>query len=259
MHSEITLLSLLCCNGHLCEAQNKRMASVDRQRAGAGKRSGNWRAELSRRANACANHSRRQASQGKHQSGAPQAFLNGTPFKFKCYGPLNDLKRFVQRMPIWPMSARRCYSCALVAAAHSHTRARARLISIARQLPERLLASALPVADALPSCWSALRRYVQCSRAVCGHGEDAANVSLLHRVDTSSGCAQPLGPQRSPPLLAHVPVCTAPPLPARADGSAAFWPASSCGHAAHARDRARLVCLLPAAAPPAPHQPCTPG
>ena len=121
MHSKITLLSLLCCNGHLCEAQNKRMASVDRQRAGAGKRSGNWRAELSRRANACANRSRRQASQGKHQSGA---FL-------KCYGPLNDLKRFVQtydisyiyivqRMPIWPGGA----SCALVAAAHSHKRAR---------------------------------------------------------------------------------------------------------------------------------------
>ena len=46
-----------------------------------------WRAELSRRANACANRSRRHASQGKQQSGAPQAFLNATPFKFKCYGP----------------------------------------------------------------------------------------------------------------------------------------------------------------------------
>ena len=87
MHSEITLL---CCNGHLCEAQNNRMESEDRQRAGAGKRSGNWRAVQSRRANARAKHSRRQASQGKQQSGAPQAFLNGTPFKFKCYGHLND-------------------------------------------------------------------------------------------------------------------------------------------------------------------------
>ena len=83
MHSEITLL---CCNGHLCEAQNNRMESEDRQRAGAGKRSGNWRAVQSRRANPRAKHSRRQASQGKQQSGAPQAFLNATPFKFKCYG-----------------------------------------------------------------------------------------------------------------------------------------------------------------------------
>ena len=148
-------------------------------------------------------------------------------------------------MPIWPMSARRCYSCALVAAAHSHTRARARLISIARQLPERLPASALPVADALPSCWSALRRYVQCSRAVCGHGEDAANVSLLHRVDTSSGCAQPLGPQRSPPLLAHVPVCTAPPLPARAVASAARLARISL-RARRACARSRATSLLPA-------------
>ena len=162
---------------------------------------------------------------------------------------LRPLKRFEKvrsRMPIWPMSARRCYSCALVAAAHSHARARARLISIARQLPERLLASALPVADALPSCWSALRRYVQCSRAVCGHGEDAANVSLLHRVDTSSGCAQPLGPQRSPPLLAHVPVCTAPPLPARAVASACCFQARICLRARRACARPRATSLPPA-------------
>ena len=53
---------------------------------------------------------------------------------------------------------------------------------------------------------------VQCSRAVCGHGDDAAIVSILHRVVTSSGCALPLDPPRAPPLLAHVPVCTAPPL-----------------------------------------------
>ena len=172
---------------------------------------------------------------------------------------LRPLKRFEKvrsRMPIRPMSARRCSLSlaghALVAAAHSHTRARARLISIARQLPERLLASALPVADALPSCWSALRRYVQCSRAVCGHGEDAANVSLLHRVDTSSGCAQPLGPQRSPPLLAHVPVCTAPPCRHALLPLLLVWRASPCGHAAHARVRARLVCLPPAASPPVP-------
>ena len=86
---------------------------------------------------------------------------------------------------------------------------------------------------------------VQCSRAVCGHGDDAAIVSILHRVVTSSGCALPLDPPRAPPLLAHVPVCTAPPLPARAVASAARLARISL--------RARRACARPRATslPPA--------
>ena len=257
MHSEITLLSLLCCNGHLCEAQNKRMASVDRQRAGAGKRSGNWRAELSRRANACANRSRRQASQGKHQSGAPQAFLNGTPFKFKCYGPLNDLKRFVQRMPIWPMSARRCYSCALVAAARSHTRAIARLHSTARQLPERLPAPArCPSTDTiLLFCASQGWSLQQSNLNWLCKPEHLASRSQLLKVRAARSLRAPL---RCLTMCLCV-LCPPPPLPARAVASAACLARISL-RARRACARSRATSLLPACCFPscALLHPCSP-
>ena len=128
---------------------------------------------------------------------------------------LRPFKRFEKvrsRMPIWPMSARRCYSCALVAAAHSHTRARLHACSAS---PANCLSACSPARclSLTPFPPAGLRfADVQCSRAVCGHGDDAAIVSILHRVVTSSGCALPLDPPRAPPLLAHVPVCTAPPL-----------------------------------------------
>ena len=93
-----------------------------------------------------------------------------------------------------------------------HSRARVSTPAQHRSPTARALASVLPVADALPPCWPALRRWPpqqsRPSAARCTSRDQDRRASSSQFSFKGARC---LGPPRSPPLLAHMPLQAPPP------------------------------------------------
>ena len=157
--------------------------------------------------------------------------LKGVPFKNACGAPLCCLP--------WLACLRECLA-----------RAFARLLCTARQLPERLPAPARCLSSDSILLFCASQRWpLQQSKVIslC-KPEPPASSSQFVKVRAARSLRAPL---RCLTMCLCV-LCPPGPCLHALLPLLLVWRASPCGHAAHARVRARLVCFPPAASPPVP-------